>query len=91
MVLRFGSQHILRMTYHHGKQAIYTILFPPSDRMPLIVEPTRRGIWLDLVADPVHDRNFVKPYDPFKIVTYSVSRMVNDAKHDAPGCIKQVD
>jgi putative SOS response-associated peptidase YedK len=60
------------------------------DRMPLIVPPSRRGIWLDLVSDPIHDLNFIQHYDPFKIVTYPVSRMVNDAKNDAPGCIKKV-
>ncbi|MCL7489768.1 MAG: SOS response-associated peptidase [Desulfobulbaceae bacterium] len=60
------------------------------DRMPLIVDPTRRGTWLDLVSDPIHDLNFVKPGDPFKIVTYPVSRMVNNARLDAPGCIKKV-
>ena len=60
------------------------------DRMPLIVDPTRRGTWLDLVADPIHDLNFVKPCDPFKIVTYPVSRLVNNARLDAPGCIKKV-
>jgi len=57
------------------------------DRMPLIVPPSRRGTWLNPVADPIHDLNFVQPFDPFKIVAHPVSRMVNDAKHDAPGCI----
>lgn len=71
--------------------AANSVIAKRHDRMPLIVEPTRRGIWLDLLADPIHDRNFVRPYDPFKIVTYPVSRMVNDARHDAPGCIQKID
>lgn len=61
------------------------------DRMPLIVTPEQRGFWLDLATDPIHDLNFVRPYDPFKIVAHPVSRMVNDAKNDAPGCVKRID
>ncbi len=60
------------------------------DRMPLIVPPTRRGTWLDLVADPIHDLNFIHPHDPFLLVAHPVSRMVNDVRHDAPGCIRRV-
>jgi putative SOS response-associated peptidase YedK len=61
------------------------------DRMPLIVKPEQRGTWLDLASDPIRNLTFLQPYDPFKIVVYPVSKMVNDAKYDSAGCVKRVD
>ena len=61
------------------------------ERMPLIVKPEQWGSWLDLVKDPIHDLNFLQPYDPRKILVYPVSRMVNDARHDSAACLKRID
>ncbi|HBL27088.1 MAG TPA: hypothetical protein DD490_09665 [Acidobacteria bacterium] len=64
------------------------LIRPLHDRMPVIVEPSRFGLWLDPTLD---DRSRLQellvPYDGSQMETVPVSRAVNSPAHDAPDCL----
>ena len=60
------------------------------DRMPVIVPPEKRALWLNRDADPAELRGLLAPLDSSEIEFYEVSRMVNSPKNNAPECIEPV-
>jgi len=61
------------------------------DRMPVIIKADQYGFWLDPRTNKSLLREIMRPYNPFKMVAYPVSRMCNNPRYDSPGCIKKID
>ena len=68
-----------------------TIVDKIHDRMPAIFPQESYGLWLDPVQNGHHFREYLKPYDPFKMTAYRVSGMVNYVKNEGEGCIRRID
>lgn len=60
------------------------------DRMPAIFPENSYGLWLSTTNDGKALRDFLRPYDPFKMTAYPVSGMVNYVKNEGEGCIKKI-
>ncbi|HXK46935.1 MAG TPA: SOS response-associated peptidase family protein [Deltaproteobacteria bacterium] len=61
------------------------------DRMPVILEPDRRGFWLS--AAPVSGEELagcLKPFPAGAMEAYEISRLVNSPANDSPECIRPV-
>ncbi|MEO0206888.1 MAG: SOS response-associated peptidase [candidate division WOR-3 bacterium] len=59
------------------------------NRMPVILEPEKRKIWLDRKVDnPADLLPLLKPFSSKEIEAYEVSKMVNSPKINTPDCIK---
>lgn len=61
------------------------------DRMPVILEPDRRGLWLS--AAPVSGEELagcLKPFPAGAMEAYEISRLVNSPANDTPECIRPV-
>jgi putative SOS response-associated peptidase YedK len=67
-----------------------TIVGKIHDRMPAIFSENSYGIWLDPVRNGYHFREYLSPFDPFKMTAYPVSGMVNYVKNEGEGCIKKI-
>lgn len=60
------------------------------DRMPVILPKDCYGLWLDSAREGFSFPEYMRPYDPFKMVAYPVSSMVNDVKNEGEGCMRRV-
>ncbi|MCX7853872.1 MAG: SOS response-associated peptidase [Caldilineales bacterium] len=56
------------------------------DRMPVILERTDFGDWLDPTTTPDRLFHLLRPY-PFEMLIYPVSTLVNAPENDRPECI----
>lgn len=61
------------------------------DRMPVILPPEARALWLDRDADPESLKPLLRPYDATGLEAYSVGRLVNHVDNDSPECITPMD
>jgi putative SOS response-associated peptidase YedK len=63
---------------------------PVHDRMPVIVEPAARAVWLDgaTPADVLRDMLAARPTP--ELEAYAVSTLVNSPRNDEPACIAPV-
>ncbi len=65
------------------------LLSPIHNRMPVIIEPARRGVWLNReIKDPQALIPLLKPYPSEEMEVYEVSPKVNSPKFNNPDCIK---
>lgn len=61
------------------------------NRMPAILEPNSREMWLDKsIQEPRELIPLLKPYEATEMTVYEVSKMVNSTKFNGPDCIKPV-
>lgn len=63
---------------------------PIHDRMPVIVEPSFRKVWLHPDADQAELEELLRSRDTPGMEVYPVSSYVNDVAHDDPECIEAV-
>lgn len=61
------------------------------DRMPVIIPNQSYGLWLSSVGNGQSFLEYLKPYSPFKMISYPVSSMVNQVKNEGEGCICKID
>jgi SOS response associated peptidase (SRAP) len=62
---------------------------PIHDRMPVILDPKDFDRWLDPdQKDPAKVQSLLRPYPAEALLAYPVSRLVNDPKHEDPGCLE---
>lgn len=59
------------------------------DRMPVIVQPSDYGIWLDS-ANP-RAQELLKPFPSEQMSFYPVSTRVNNVRNDDAGCLDEVE
>jgi putative SOS response-associated peptidase YedK len=62
------------------------LMEPIHDRMPVILDRSTYASWLDQNPD-ANPKKLLVPYPAEKMAAYTVSRTVNDPKHDSPECI----
>jgi len=68
-----------------------TALRTLHDRMPVVIPPEKRLLWLDSDAD-VHDITpLLRPCDSSELLFHEVSRMVNSPNNNSPQCIVPVE
>jgi putative SOS response-associated peptidase YedK len=60
------------------------------DRMPVIIPPEKRELWLDREADAAELEGMLVSFDSPEIDFYEVSRMVNSPMNNTPACIEPV-
>jgi putative SOS response-associated peptidase YedK len=64
---------------------------PLHNRMPVILEPDKREMWLDkTIGDPRELMPLLKPYDAGKMKAVEVAPKVNSTRYNRPDCIKPV-
>jgi putative SOS response-associated peptidase YedK len=62
---------------------------PIHDRMPVLLDPKDFDRWLDPgQKDPAQVQGLLRPYPAEEMLTYPVSRLVNDPKHEDPRCLE---
>jgi len=61
------------------------------NRMPVILKPEDYGRWIDTAVSPESLEALLVPYPADLMKTCEVSRLVNDARCDAPECIQFVE
>ena len=65
------------------------LMVPIHNRMPVIIPPDKRKIWLDSeIQDPGRLTPLLAPYDAGKMDAYEVSKRVNSPTYNEPDCIK---
>ncbi len=57
------------------------------DRMPVILPPDAEAAWLDPATPEPLLQELLAPWAPEQTALREVSRVVNDARHDAPDCL----
>ena len=67
------------------------LMQPIHDRMPVVLEKEDVAGWLDPTNELATVLAMLKPCPPERMVTYPVSRVVNNARHDEPECVNKVD
>jgi putative SOS response-associated peptidase YedK len=60
------------------------------DRMPVIIPPEKRDLWLEQGEDTAKLEGLLVPFDSSEIDFYEVSRMVNSPMNNNPACIEPV-
>ena len=55
------------------------------DRMPVLVTPAEREVWL--YGSPDEARHVMRPYDPDRMEAWAVDAAVGNVKHDGPECV----
>ena len=55
------------------------------DRMPVVVRPAEREVWLHGTADEA--RHVLRPYDPKQMTAWEVAREVGNVHNDGPECV----
>jgi putative SOS response-associated peptidase YedK len=65
-------------------------LLPLHDRMPVIIPPEKRSVWLNRDTDPAELLQLLEPYPSAEMAFHEVSRMVNTPKNNTPECIEPV-
>jgi len=67
------------------------VVQPLHNRMPVILEPDKREMWLDkTIQDPLELLPLLKPYDAKEMISFEVSDKLNSTKFNRPDCIKPV-
>ena len=64
------------------------VVRPIHDRMPVIIERSHEGDWLDPEADPEQLRGLLVPAADDLLVGREVSDLVNDVREDGPALIE---
>ncbi len=62
-------------------------LRPIYERMPAILPPAARGVWLDPAADGDALAAVLRPYAADDLEAHAVSTLVNSPRNDVPECI----
>ena len=63
---------------------------PLHERMPVILPKEDHGVWLDpTVKDSGVLQALLRPFPAEKMSFYPVSQVVNNARHDHPGCVER--
>ena len=65
------------------------MLQPIHNRMPVILDPTSYGQWLDPTfqqADTL--KSLLRPYPSEELQAYAVSTLVNNPRHEVPDCLE---
>src|SRR5450631_3537840 len=86
---RIAGEDILSATIIVGEPN--PLVAPVHDRMPVMLMPEDYDRWLDPGMTIDELRALLKPYDPFLMKSYEVSRVVNSVKNDTPTCIEPLD
>lgn len=68
-----------------------SLVAPIHDRMPVLLEPSSYGAWLDPNARPQDLEALLRPYRPDVMEMFPVTARVNDADVDDPGCAERVE
>lgn len=63
---------------------------PIHDRMPLVVPPGDRTLWLDPEADPERVEGLLRSMEPGELEAWPVSTLVNRPANDGPGLLEGV-
>ncbi|MBE0432352.1 SOS response-associated peptidase [candidate division WOR-3 bacterium] len=67
------------------------LMAPVHNRMPAILDPEKRQVWLDKeMDDPGVLMSLLEPYDAGQMEAYEVSRKVNSPGYNEPDCIDPV-
>lgn len=67
------------------------LMAPIHNRMPVILAPTSYDQWLDPTFQKIETLNgLLRPYPSDELMTYPVSTLVNNPRHDAPQCLEPV-
>lgn len=64
------------------------LMAPIHDRMPTILEPDERDLWLSPEQDPRALQDVLHPYRGDGLEAYPVSTLVNAPGNDLPACIE---
>lgn len=66
------------------------LMAPIHNRMPVIVAPDKRKIWLDReIEDPNALMSLLGPYTANEMEAYEVSKRVNSPTYNEPDCIRR--
>jgi putative SOS response-associated peptidase YedK len=57
-------------------------------RMPVILHPRAREVWLAARSDPSSLQSLLHPYESQDLQAFPVSTLVNSPKNDDPACIE---
>ena len=60
-------------------------------RMPVILTPETRALWLDDARDSPSLRDLLRPLDTSLLEAWEVSKLVNSPGNDVPQCIERVE
>ena len=62
---------------------------PIHNRMPAILEPAQEAVWTDpLLNDPSAVLACLRPFPAEQLITFPVSRLVSDVRHEGPRLIE---
>ena len=67
------------------------LMAPIHDRMPVIVPPDARALWLARDAATATLGAVLRPYPDDEMEVYPVSKLVNSVRNDEPDCIRRVE
>ena len=67
------------------------LMQPIHDRMPVILGKEDVAAWIALTTKLEKALPMLKPCSSTRMMTYSVSSLVNSARHDGPACVAKVD
>ena len=67
------------------------LMQPIHDRMPVILGKEDVAAWIALTTKLEKALPMLKPCSLTRMMTYSVSSLVNSARHDGPACVAKVD
>ena len=67
------------------------LMQPIHDRMPVIFEEEDVAEWIAPTTKLEKALPMLKPCSLTRMMTYSVSSLVNSARHDGPACVAKVD
>jgi len=68
------------------------LIQPLHDRMPVILTPDSKDIWLDSkLVNPEQLKQLFKPYPPDQMEMYQVSDLVNSPRNDTPECRQTIN
>ncbi len=67
------------------------LMVPIHNRMPVILAPASFDQWLDpSFQQPAALKALLRPYPSEELMTYPVSTLVNNPRHDAPQCLEPI-
>ena len=67
------------------------LMQPIHDRMPVILEEEDVAEWIAPATKFEKALTMLKPYSAARMMTYPVSSVVNNARHDGPECVARLD
>lgn len=80
-----GSYTIITAGAHEALASLH-------DRMPLILRPEHEEAWLSRdVTDPLEIEQLLNPRPGSEMLTYPVSKAVNNVRNDSPDLIEPID